>query len=288
VEACGKAILNGEHFVLHGSSALAVPLRRVRLRLRTGGVTGDPRIVAAWCAAWDLFGLAAHPSGPAPFTIDSDIPLGAGIGSSAALSVALVRWAATQVQQAPGPAEVARWARLVEDLFHRPSSGLDPAVVAYETPLYWHPPAAPVALPWPFPDLDVLVAMAPGTRSTAEAVARVREFARTHPEDFDSLKARSEDLTLRLVDSLTRGTPPQRTWLRQAHGMLRVLGLSSPAIEDLVRAMESAGALGAKISGAGMAGAVLALVPVRDRDRVARAAMSAGALATFPGDLPLR
>jgi len=285
LEACGKAILNGEHFVIHGAPALAVPLRAARLRLRHDGSTEDPRVVAAWRAAWEMMDLPAPDHGPAPFAIDSDIPLGSGLGSSAALSVALVRWALNLRQESATAVDVAARARRIEDLFHRPSSGLDPAVVAFEQPIHWHPPAPPEALRWPFRDLDLLVAVAPGTRSTAEAVLRVREFATAHPDRFATMRQRSEALTARWVESLRDGVPPRGEWLRDAHEMLRDLGLSSPAIEALVAAMTAAGAQGAKISGAGMAGAVLALVPVRTLDRVAQAAIQAGATAVFPAGL---
>ncbi|MBP7127286.1 hypothetical protein KBD49_13060 [Myxococcota bacterium] len=281
--ACGKAILNGEHFVLYGAPALAIPLPACRLRLVPGRSTAPGDLLPAWQRAREALGLP--PTGDLPFRVESDLPTASGLGSSAALSVALVRLAARQSGRDPSPAEVARAAREVEHLFHGTSSGLDPAVVAWEAPILWTPGGEPEVLPWSRPDLEVVLAVAPGSRSTAEAVRRVQDHAANHPEAFAGFLRTSRALTEAWADRLRRGRTPEGAFLREAQAMLRAMGLSSPAIEALVETMEAAGAIGAKITGAGIAGAVLALGH-RDRvDAIVEAARHAGATRVFRAGL---
>ena len=103
--------------------------------------------------------------------------------------------------------------------------------------------------------------------STAEMVERVRERNPTE------LLMRVGALVEMTAARIARGEPIGE-FLREAHRMMRLMGVSTPRLDDLVRAMESAGSTGAKLAGAGGGGIVIALVDQRAEDAVRRAAES--------------
>jgi mevalonate kinase len=289
IETCAKVILAGEHFVVHGGPALAVPVASLRLCL-VPALPGDPRPDRRLLAAWRL----AAPGGPRrpPFGVVSDIPQGRGLGSSAALSVALVRAAARTAGQRPGWQAVASRAREVEAVFHGRSSGLDPAVIAAGRPLLWlgGTGARPRAH---LLDVDLaghvlVVAVLPGGRRTQRAVARVAALAHDRPAGFAALAESSGAVVEAAASALTGGggaaglstaarARALGACLAHAHGLLRALGVTSVAADRLAGALSAAGALGAKLSGAGPGGAVVALAAEDRADRVSAAATASGA-----------
>lgn len=157
MSAPAKLLLFGEHTVLHGSRAYAVPLRRFTARLTTDGTQAS--LFAAWhayavsrpalAAALDLDAWsAAVPT----LGIDSDIPRGYGLGSSGSLT-ALV-W--ERFASAPLDADHARLRGLLGELegfFHGTSSGLDPLVCHLRCPVVVGSGGSAVALPQNEPTL---------------------------------------------------------------------------------------------------------------------------------------
>jgi mevalonate kinase len=243
----------------------------------------DERIVAAWARA--RAGVGLPPRAGFPFAIRSDVPFGAGLGSSAALGVALVRAAAREAGVALPLDGIAALATGIEDLFHGRSSGLDPAVVAHEAPVLWRSGKGCDVLAWAPVDRDLVVAIAPGSRRTSDAVARVSAFAARFPRRFYRMTDEAATITASAAAALAAGRSPEGESLARNHDLLAELGLSSPAIEEVLAAMIGAGATGGKLSGAGLSGAVIALAPARFGARIAEAARSAGALDAFVAGL---
>ena len=292
--ACAKAILCGEHFVLHGAPALAVPLpeRTLRLSPAAPGAAagdGDGRLAAAWNDARAAFGLA--PAATFPFRIDSTIPAGAGLGSSAALGVALARAAVAEAGVGPAPALIAAAATTVEARFHGRSSGLDPLVIALGRPVLLRADGAFDEVQWRLPGQALVVALVPGQRRTADAVARVAAAAEADPAGLavrvDEAARRALDL-VRLVAGQWGGGPTVEARARAvgehlsaAHLALAAVGVSSPRLDRVVTALVAAGAWGAKLTGAGLAGAVVALVPREGVEIALEAARLAGAVDVF-------
>ncbi|MCX6130086.1 MAG: hypothetical protein NTX25_13605, partial [Proteobacteria bacterium] len=142
--ACGKAIIVGEHAVVYGTHAVALPLKSLRLQLSISPVTriekpqiqlslagheASSRVISVVSDAMELLGAT-------PFSLNgrsqNSLPIGAGLGSSATLCVAVLRALTASLGYELPPAQLALYANELEKRFHGTPSGLDAAVVAYE------------------------------------------------------------------------------------------------------------------------------------------------------------
>jgi mevalonate kinase len=290
--AGGKVILLGEHVVVYGRPAVAsgLPIGLEAEALRgdgpalVGDLGADPRGAELVAAAARLVGLAPHDW---TVRVHSEIPAGQGLGSSAALCVAVLRaLAAAAGRGFRADEEIAR-GRLLEGIFHGTPSGIDPAAAIVAAPFRFvrgEPPSIePVAVAAPVP---LVIGLAASARSTGSAVgglrARWEADPARHEAMFDAVAAVVDDG----VDALARGDLAAlgRAFDRN-QALLAELGVSSPDVERRVAAARLAGALGAKLTGGGAGGAVIALVDASCRAAVARALEGSGAR---PLDVVLR
>lgn len=281
VEACAKLILCGEHFVLHGAPAIALPLPSLRLRLERGDAGElEPSLLLAWNAARSEVGLG--PSRGFPFLIRSGIPRGVGLGSSAALAVALVKAATIEAGRMAEPLDVAGMATTVEDVFHGNSSGLDPTVVAVGRLVLWRGKGEIETVSWDLRGTSLLVARIPSEGTTGEAVERSLAFAATKPEAFAKLLAEARELSGTIAGAVSRDSPGSRHTVGKAlsryHRMLSEIGVSCASLNALVESAEGAGAYGAKLTGAGLGGCMMALTDMDGADPVEKALKAAGAM----------
>lgn len=267
--ACGKLILTGEHSVVYGFPAIAVGLSlgtRVTLKAVEGptlldGAEPDARLAEALARALPAEGLRV--------TIDSDLPVGCGMGSSAALSVALVRARAVLAREVLSPAVEFSRSLELEAVFHGTPSGLDNTVAAYGGAIRFERGAPPRFEQIPSPRCTLVVLESGEAGDTATLVAGVRQ---RHPANRPILEAMGA-LTTAIeasLDDLANLGP----LLTENHQRLRELGVSTPTLDALVDLALQHGALGAKLSGAGGGGVVLALV--QSPDQLTSAANAAG------------
>ncbi len=314
--APGKIILFGEHAVVYGRPAIAVPVFQVRaeamIEARPGSVTIDAADIAR------RFDLADAPPddpiatmiartctrlGVAPqdfaIQIRSTIPVARGLGSGAAVSVAIARALASffatedtesteKNKSVNSVSAVSSMARLsvedisalayqVELLHHGTPSGIDNTVIAHEQPVYFvrGQPIESFHVAHPF-----LIAIA-DTGVAAPTKLAVGDVRRAWQADqarydalFDQIGARARDARA----AIERGDIDALGPLMNANQKLaREIGVSSLEIETLVDAAARAGARGAKLSGAGRGGNVIVLVEEENRERIERALMDAGA-----------
>ena len=274
--APGKILLLGEHAVVYGHPALAAaiplyvnvvvdPADKAQLVLPGGMPTPvevlDAAIAIAREAGW-RGGFRAR--------VQSEIPLGSGLGSSAALGVALGR----AFKPGCAPDEAAALAMQLERVLHGAPSGVDPAACARGGIIYFvrgePPKIEPVSgSAW----LCVaLTGIARGTRST---VMPLKERRKTDPS-IDPKLARLGELA-----RLGRGLRGLGPLMDEAHALLRELGVSCPELEEAVAKLKAAGALGAKLTGAGGGGAAIGLA--RDEAHAREIAAKTGGFAVEIG-----
>jgi mevalonate kinase len=282
----GKIILLGEHAVVHGYPALAAALDRgvtiapvatpaggpLRLELRVWNVAvaadDDHPVARSLAAIADALG-AGRP--PLSLIGDAQIPPGAGLGSSAALAVAVARAVLTHLQRVdptggavPRPAALdlaalTRAAGASEALVHGRPSGVDVALaIAGGVGVFRR--SSGLRTLTGVPPMRVLVGPSGAPRSTAAMIDRVAEATGGRADDarLRELGALTDTATAALLagDRAALGAAMNR-----AHDLLADLGVSTPALDALCETARAAGAAGAKLTGAGGGGAVIAVAP---------------------------
>jgi mevalonate kinase len=289
----GKIILLGEHSVVYGFPALAAALDRgVRIGAVPTPAGGTLRVdLPAWnvkLTAADDHQLAtalaaiadALQLGRPPVTLvgEAQIPPGAGLGASAAFAVAIARAlidfrarrdAPKGADVAPpAAAEVIEAANASEAIVHGRASGVDVALATHGGVGVFR--KASGLRPIQIPALRVLVGPSGAPRSTAEMVERVAQ----------NTSASDDDARLRELGSLTdsgtsallgKDLPGLGQAMDRAHALLAELGVATPLLDGLCESARRAGAYGAKLTGAGGGGAVIAIAP-RDKEAAVLAA----------------
>lgn len=272
--ACAKVILLGEHAVVHGQPAIAAGLPEA-LQLRATRLPDRSAPLRCVIPAWDLdFSLAevsthpvaracgdviSHCDGPLTgWRIDGTtaIVARAGLGSSAAITVALAR-----LVLGPGVAveSVIEASMVGERVFHGTPSGIDSEVAARGGVLRFvrGQPPEPLTLGRP---LALVIVPSGVVRNTAQQVAKVHHALERWPTVTRPLLENLGRIATLGQDELLRGDVARFGELAtMAHGLLAALGVSSPVLDELCAVARSHGALGAKLTGAGGGGCVIAV-----------------------------
>jgi mevalonate kinase len=299
--APGKIILFGEHAVVYGRPALAVPVIQVQAQVE---VSDSPQ-AGIWIEAPDIDVHAemgdlppAHPlvaaiegtlqavHAPAnkkniSIRIASTIPVASGLGSGAAVSVALIRALSAHLGRPLTVEQISAIAYEVEKIHHGRPSGIDNTVVTYAQPVYFVRglPAETFSVRTPFTLVIGDTGLPAPTRESVGDVRRLWDADQARWEKvFDEIGQIAQEARHRIES----GAWMDLGDLMDAnHALLQELTVSSPELERLVLAARRAGALGAKLSGGGRGGNMIALVAPEAAARVAAALKNAGAVRTI-------
>jgi mevalonate kinase len=271
----GKAILAGEHAVVYGQPAVSIPVSVLSARAELRKIDGRDFQVEAPVLELDesltgtskslepfrlLRSLAAshfeRPFEGLRLTVSSDLPFGRGLGSGAAVSAAVLRAFFACTDSVPTPEELDGLVHEVEKLYHGRPSGIDSATVVYGRPVFLSSSLRCLE-PAPFTFILADSGPAPATRAMIEQVARTRgeDSART-----EKLFAAIGDIARETAVKLEKGgTDELGDLLNRNHALLVDLGVSTKVLDRLCCAACNAGAAGAKLTGAGGGGFLMAL-----------------------------
>ncbi len=302
-EAPGKIILFGEHAVVYGQPAIAVPLHAVQasatveptpygsglsvyapdigqtLRLESlDGGPDDPLHNAFIFPLQVALRYLQHPIPDLSITIRSTIPIASGLGSGAALATALVRALCSALGHPLSNDELNPLIFQVEQRHHGTPSGIDNTVIVYEQPVYFirGAPPQPFAIARPF---TLLVADTGHSSPTRKTVDDVRRLYETAPEQIGAIFSAIGGIARQAREKIAAGEiAPLGLLMDRNHDLLCQLTVSSEALDRLCAAARTAGALGAKLSGGGRGGNIVALVDDARAASVAEALRSAGAV----------
>lgn len=295
--APGKAILAGEHAVVYGKPAIALPLSGIRVNaayrptgspltliaedlarpplvIDTGDIESSDPLALMAALTMQYFGLTRING---EIRIQSEIPIASGLGSGAAVSAAIGRAIALLHGTILPDEALNRLVFEVEKQHHGTPSGIDNTVVVYESPVYFEKGGSPDFLEIADP-LWVVVADSGIASLTRDAVADVRTMARLAPAQTARV---FEDIGVIVNEArhcIERGNMARLGALMTAnHLLLRALDVSSAELDNLVDAAIKAGALGAKLSGGGRGGNIIALVDEASAPAVKQGLIEAGA-----------
>jgi mevalonate kinase len=279
--ASAKIILFGEHAVVYGQPAVAIPIQDIRTSaaISIDAAVTDPVIEAKDLKIETTIGAASHPESIAHIiktielindkiaklpksgwrlTIWSKIPIGRGLGSSAATSIAIIRALTKAMMKVIAPRDLINYSFELEKIHHGTPSGIDNTVISLEKPILFRKDREPSPI---HPGSMFFIVGDTGiSKKTGDVVAQVAAARDKNPEQFDRIFtqigqiARDGALALKDGDAKKLGK-----LMDENQNLLQRIGVSSTELESLVDAAKMRGALGAKLCGAGKGGCMVAV-----------------------------
>lgn len=270
----GKWVLAGEHTVLRGGVAIALPHPEFYLAFNFTPTSSPSFNVTPPKAASllkELFKFSNIPLPQGNFEIYNSIPLSAGLGSSAALCIALTRWMFQENLLAHS--DLFEHARKLENYFHGKSSGMDIAAILLQKPILFsmHEGAKPLSIQ----KLPHFTFHDTGLRSsTRDGIEKVEALQKSHPElcthsdklmqnaallCYEGLLAYSAAEIHNRPDTRKTSLKQLQTGMQKAQEAFQNWGLVPPQAKKLADDLLGQGALAVKITGAGGGGFLVAL-----------------------------
>lgn len=298
--APGKIILFGEHAVVYGRPALAVPVTQVRadvdvsdssrlgiwieapninLHAELNTLPSDHPIASVIHNFLFLARLAKFPN--LEIKISSTIPVASGLGSGAAVTVALTRALASHLNHSMTDDEVNAFTYEIEKLHHSTPSGIDNTVVTFARPVYFvkGKPIETFKVGHPF---TIVIADTGISASTKESVGDVRKLWEADQKHWENVFDEVGEISFIARRVIEEGWVKMLGELMdENHKLLQHMTVSSPELDRLVETARNAGALGAKLSGGGRGGNMIALVEPERAETVSLSLNEAGAKNTI-------
>jgi hydroxymethylglutaryl-CoA reductase len=293
--ASGKVILLGEHAVVYGHHALALPLANaVTVNLReasdcTSLSVGDWKLFDKWSpadrepagGAAAVVALIMREFGVSDRCFDirvsSRVPIGMGLGSSAAFAVAVIRAFDSILGLHTSDADVDQLAFRCERITHGTPSGIDNNIATFGKPVLFSKDDLAGAEALKLAELPPLVIGVSGSRGvTKDEVAGVRRRYDLNRALFSRIFDDINEISIAGAAALEALDYEQLgSLMNVCHGLLNAIEVSTPELENMIDIARDAGAVGAKLTGAGGGGSIVALCPGKVSE-VARALSSAG------------
>ncbi len=291
---CGKVILFGEHAAVYGSHVIAAPIPIAIQARVVDEEEGVHLVIPRWGVEERL-----QKQGNYKYSIyrsldlilkelnleDRDmrieifphIPRAMGLGGSAALAVAIIRALSEHYQLDLSDETINDLAYRSEQIVHGTPSGIDNTMATYGQFILYrkgNPPLIkPVEVPKPIP----LVIGISGVESlTVKMVSKVRSAWEKNKPMYDRIFTEMNGLTLQALKAIKHYDLEKLGDLMNINqGLLNALQVSSWELEELIQIARNAGAIGAKLTGGGGGGAMIALCPDRSQE-VVQAMQKAG------------
>jgi mevalonate kinase len=294
--APGKIILFGEHAVVYGKAALAVPVTQVHAQVEvTDALRAGIRVDAPEIGLDAELHTLAHTDAlrnvienvfrslnisTPPYlniSVTSTIPVASGLGSGAAVSVAMIRALAAHFGHVLNNQQVNALAYETEKLHHGTPSGIDNTVITYARPVYFVR-GQPIDMFQAGTPFTIVIGDTGLPAPTKESVGDVRKLWEADKKRWEKTFTKVGTIAQQARRAIEAGeTARLGALMDENHALLQSMTVSSPELDRLVLMARAAGADGAKLSGGGRGGNMIALVKPERAEQVASALLAAGA-----------
>jgi mevalonate kinase len=272
--APGKVFLFGEHAVVYGKPGIAMAIKpRVFVTVRnTKRATRAKSPYIDSC--FEAMGVVGS------VYINSQIPSSSGLGSSAAVTVATLAAINDEFALKKTREEIADLAFGIEKTVQKGRASPTDTTVSTYGGIVLISGGSRRRLPPQ--NMHLVIGDSLVSHNTSKMVEQVAEFKKKHPEIVDPVLDAIQGVSLSAIHQLHNPRELGR-YMNMNHALLEVLGVGHPQLGKLVLASRSAGAFGAKITGAGGGGSMIALCPKQLKHRVAQAIEGCEARAIVTG-----
>ena len=272
--APGKIILFGEHAVVYGKPAIAIPVSGMRASAWSEPGEGKLTINALdlnekiglenkssqfSVLAQALLAKTKQKEPNLTINLTSKLPQSSGMGSSAATSTAVCKALSNYLGVDLEHNQISELVFDAEKIVHGTPSGIDNTVVAYESPVYFIKGKGPLTFD-PGSTFHLIIGDTGIEASTRETVENVRQQWEKEPNLMNGYFDEITNVTKDGKKAIEKGNKEAvGELMNKNHELLNEIGVGHPILEKLVGLTLDAGALGAKLTGGGGGGNMVAL-----------------------------
>src|SRR5699024_9567657 len=273
--AHSKLILVGEHAVVHGQPAIAIPFPLIGVESLVERIMGSVYLDSSLyqgpmeLAPKSLAGIVKTikhtlnllqiPYEDLLIRIKSSIPPGKGLGSSASVAIAVVKSLFKYSNVQYTKEQLLQLANISETYAHNAPSGIDSLTITSQSPI-WYKKEEPIDYITPNEDFYFVVADTGRMADTKTAIRTVKNMIKETPKVVNRKIERIGEITNEAKDALEKsGKQLLGQLLNEAQEELNAIGVSDTSLNNLIDFARQEGALGAKLTGGGNGGCIIAL-----------------------------
>lgn len=273
--AQSKLILVGEHAVVHGQPAIALPFPLIGAESIVERASGNVYLDSSLyrgpmeLAPTSLAGIVntvkhtlklLHiPYQDLLIRIRSSIPPGKGLGSSASVAIAIIKSLFEYSNEKYTKEILLQLANISETFAHGAPSGIDPLTITSKSPI-WYKREEPIDYIHPNGEFHFVVADTGRMADTKSAIDTVTSLIKSTPQKVNDTMNRIGDITFQAREALEKSSKQVLGYLLdEAQKELETIGVSDLSLNRLIHVAKQEGALGAKLTGGGNGGCIIAL-----------------------------